>query len=112
MPATDLAHPVADRPLSVEEYRRIQEFPDTWEFAGPLVQQYKQIGNAVPASLGFAVGSLIIKLLKGVEVISREGFAYSRYKNTDHLSWKKMFQEQISSAKEESEPIQQKLFFG
>ena len=27
MPATDLAHPTEDRPLSVEEYACIQEFP-------------------------------------------------------------------------------------
>ncbi len=30
MPATDLAHPVENRPLSIEEYKRIQEFPDDW----------------------------------------------------------------------------------
>ncbi|MBF6682394.1 DNA cytosine methyltransferase, partial [Acinetobacter baumannii] len=36
MPATDLAHPEADRPLSIEEYKRIQEFPDDWQLAGPL----------------------------------------------------------------------------
>ena len=31
MPATDLAHPTQDRPLSIEEYKRIQEFPDNWK---------------------------------------------------------------------------------
>jgi len=40
MPATDLAHPEEDRPLSIQEYKRIQEFPDDWELAGPLIQQY------------------------------------------------------------------------
>jgi DNA (cytosine-5)-methyltransferase 1 len=34
MPATDLAHPEEDRPLSIEEYKRIQEFPDDWIIAG------------------------------------------------------------------------------
>ena len=28
MPATDLAHPEKNRPLSIEEYKRIQQFPD------------------------------------------------------------------------------------
>ena len=48
MPATDLGHPVEDRPLSVQEYKRIQEFPDNWKLSGNLRNQYKQIGNAVP----------------------------------------------------------------
>lgn len=63
MPATDLAHPEEDRPLSIQEYKRIQEFPDDWELAGPLIQQYKQVGNAVPVSLGHAVGKLINDML-------------------------------------------------
>ena len=48
MPATDLCHPEKNRPLSVEEYKRIQEFPDNWKIFGSIRQQYKQIGNAVP----------------------------------------------------------------
>ena len=31
MPATDLAHPELNRPLSIQEYKRIQEFPDDWK---------------------------------------------------------------------------------
>jgi len=88
MPATDLAHPSADRPLSIEEYKRIQEFPDEWEIAGPLVQQYKQVGNAVPVSLGYAVGSLIQQLLKGLPVKGYPDFPYSRYKNTSDGEWR------------------------
>ena len=42
MPATDLAHPEEDRALSVEEYARIQMFPDTWKFAGKMSDIYKQ----------------------------------------------------------------------
>ncbi len=85
MPATDLAHPVEDRPLSVEEYKRLQEFPDNWQFSGPILEQYRQIGNAVPASLGFAIGRLIVQLLKGEEVGNLPGFTYSRYRDTsDH----------------------------
>lgn len=54
MPATSLAHPEEDRALSIEEYARIQMFPDDWKFAGNLRDIYKQIGNAVPVGLGFA----------------------------------------------------------
>jgi DNA (cytosine-5)-methyltransferase 1 len=56
MPATLLAHPEEDRPLSVEEYARIQTFPDEWTFAGTTTQKYRQIGNAVPVLLGRAIG--------------------------------------------------------
>ncbi|MDR6964016.1 DNA cytosine methyltransferase [Shewanella putrefaciens] len=91
MPATDLAHPEEDRPLSIQEYKRIQEFPDDWELAGPLLQQYKQVGNAVPISLGEAVGNLIIKLLKNEDVPAFDGFRYSRYKNTSCTDWESDF---------------------
>jgi DNA (cytosine-5)-methyltransferase 1 len=87
MPATDLAHPDLDRPLSVEEYKRIQEFPDDWKIAGNIRQQYKQIGNAIPVSLGYAIGKLILKhyLKQKIKVIS--GFKYSRYLNTNDQNW-------------------------
>ena len=95
MPATDLAHPELDRPLSIQEYKRIQEFPDDWHIAGSLIQQYKQVGNAVPVSLGFAVGKLIMNLINNVEIVQFENFLFSRYKNTNHQDWKKQFLKQL-----------------
>ena len=92
MPATDLCHPTEDRPLSIQEYKRIQEFPDDWEVLGTVLQRYKQIGNAVPVGLGHAVGRLLMKCLKEEEMESFEGFNYSRYKNTDEVSWRSNFQ--------------------
>jgi DNA (cytosine-5)-methyltransferase 1 len=96
MPATDLAHPEELRPLSIEEYKRIQEFPSTWELAGPLIQQYKQVGNAVPLSLGCAVGNLISNLIYGRPVTDYAGFKYSRYKNTSDEAWKVEFHKRSS----------------
>lgn len=87
MPATDLAHPVEDRPLSIQEYMRLQEFPDNWQLAGPLIQQYKQVGNAVPPGLGKAVGLLIKNLINDQEIPSWPNFKYSRYKNTSMTEW-------------------------
>jgi len=110
MPATDLAHPVEDRPLSVEEYKRIQEFPDTWDLAGPVIEQYKQVGNAVPVSLGHAVGKLIFNLLNGIEIIHYKDFKFSRYKNTSDTDWKIKFKKQVDSHKPKKE--QQELGFG
>ncbi|MDJ0534465.1 MAG: DNA cytosine methyltransferase [Xenococcaceae cyanobacterium MO_207.B15] len=99
MPATDLAHPEEDRPLSIQEYKRIQEFPDNWELAGSLIQQYKQVGNAVPISLGLAVGKLIKNLINGIEIIEFNDFKYSRYRNTSHVDWEKQFLLQLEKHK-------------
>jgi len=59
---TLLAHPKETRPLSVREYSRIQEFPDSWQFAGSVASQYRQIGNAVPIALGNAIGRIFASL--------------------------------------------------
>jgi len=60
---TERCHPDETRPFTVREYARIQTFPDDWEFAGSLAQQYKQIGNAVPVNLGREIGYSIINFL-------------------------------------------------
>lgn len=95
MPATDLAHPKEDRPLSVQEYKRVQEFPDSWEIKGNLLNQYKQIGNAVPASLGKAIGTQLINFAKGNITKNPNNFPFSRYKNTDEDSWESGFLESL-----------------
>lgn len=63
---TERCHPEETRPFTVREYARIQTFPDDWQFAGSLAQQYKQIGNAVPVNLGKEIGYSIIKLLNSL----------------------------------------------
>ena len=97
MPATDLAHPELDRPLSIQEYKRVQEFPDDWKLSGSLRNQYKQIGNAVPISLGKAIGKLIAnhRMRKKIKVINN--FKYSRYLNTSDLDWYKSLNNKIVS---------------
>lgn len=87
MPATDICHPDEDRPLSVEEYKRIQQFPDDWEMCGSITDQYKQIGNAVPVGLGEAVGRTILAHMKGKPLIPPVNFPFSRYKGTNEKNW-------------------------
>ena len=64
---TERCHPDESRPLTVREYARIQTFPDAWQFSGPVTNQYKQIGNAVPVNLALAVGRRLIALLNSIE---------------------------------------------
>ena len=97
MPATDLCHPVEDRPLSVQEYKAIQEFPSSWAICGALLDQYKQIGNAVPIALGEAIARTIIAHMNGEKQQDFAGFPYSRYKKTDEISWEKETRQQISN---------------
>ena len=44
-------HPSQHRTLSIREAARIQTFPDWFRFAGHPTTQFRQIGNAVPATL-------------------------------------------------------------
>ncbi|WP_373495780.1 DNA cytosine methyltransferase [Aquiflexum sp.] len=91
MPATDLAHPEEDRPLSINEYKRIQQFPDDWEIEGTLLEQYKQIGNAVPVGLGKAIGDLLInQMSQDKKLEPYTNFRYSRYNYTNEKHWEEM----------------------
>lgn len=87
MPATDICHPVELRPLSIQEYKRLQMFPDDWKISGSLREQYRQIGNAVPCGLGAAAAKTILDYDSGRTAHPPDEFQFSRYKNTDQSSW-------------------------
>jgi DNA (cytosine-5)-methyltransferase 1 len=99
MPATDLAHPELNRPLSIEEYKRVQEFPDDWKLAGNLRHQYKQIGNAVPVSLGRAIGKQILFHANKRKIKEIKNFKYSRYINTSENDWEQSIKKEMTIAK-------------
>lgn len=69
---TERCHPIETRPLSVREYARIQTFPDSWNFQGSMSDKYKQIGNAVPVNLAWAVGRSLIRLFNDIQNIMPE----------------------------------------
>lgn len=71
--ATSLCHPTELRPLSVREYARVQEFPDDWQFAGPVRKKYEQVGNAVPLSLGAAAGRALRSTMRMPSFTGRHG---------------------------------------
>ncbi|MOA58009.1 Modification methylase HaeIII [compost metagenome] len=60
-----MCHPTQNRPLSVKEYARIQQFPEDWIIEGSVDDIYRQIGNAVPAGLGKAIGQVLLAVAEG-----------------------------------------------
>lgn len=77
---TERCHPLETRPLTVREYARIQTFPDQWQFCGSLASQYKQIGNAVPVNMSWAIGRSLVRLFND---ISRCGVIDSHVSGTE-----------------------------
>ncbi len=61
---TERCHPEESRPFTVRETARCQSFPDDWEFCGGMRSQYRQIGNAVPVNLAYAIGVKIKEALQ------------------------------------------------
>ena len=58
-----VTHPYEDRTLTVREGARIQTFPDDFVFCGPRLKQYKQVGNAVPVKLSYAISKGVKAML-------------------------------------------------
>nr|XP_043622522.1 DNA (cytosine-5)-methyltransferase 1B-like isoform X2 [Erigeron canadensis] len=62
-------HPDQDRILTVRECARSQGFPDGYKFSGNIQHKHKQIGNAVPPPLAYALGR---KLKEAIEAKHRQ----------------------------------------
>lgn len=56
-------HPEQHRPITHREAARLQTFPDSFEFTGTKIEIAKQIGNAVPSLLAFAVAECVRRIL-------------------------------------------------
>lgn len=58
-------HPTAHRPITHREAARLQTFPDGFVFTGSKTDVAKQIGNAVPPLLAFAIARSVADALAG-----------------------------------------------
>lgn len=56
-----LHHPKNHRRMSARELACVQSFPDDFVFSGTKTSAYRQISNAVPPLLGYAIGKMLIK---------------------------------------------------
>lgn len=65
-------HPHLNRWITVREAARLQSFHDGFVFVGSEWQQLKQIGNAVPPLLGYALGKLAERVLKVLDAPASE----------------------------------------
>lgn len=60
------------RTISVREAARLQSFPDGFQFAGAMNAAFRQIGNAVPPLLSFAVAKQVRSQLKQLIQIAKQ----------------------------------------
>ncbi len=54
--------------LTVPMVARLQGFPDEWKFSGKKTNAYRQVGNAFPPPVAFAVASKIVEALTAVRL--------------------------------------------
>ncbi|MCG3774911.1 MAG: Modification methylase AplI [Nitrospira sp.] len=52
-----------NRILTIAEVKRLQTFPDDFQLAGTIEQQWRQIGNAVPPRLAFCIATEVRRAL-------------------------------------------------
>lgn len=60
----EYVHPFSNRSITAREAARLQGFPDQFDFQGNRADVRRQIGNAVPPALGFAIGNAILVALR------------------------------------------------
>ena len=55
--------PKQARSITVREAARLQTFDDDFELIGPMMEQYKMVGNAVPSAFAFIIADALKKII-------------------------------------------------
>ncbi len=66
-PVGYVTHPFENRTLTVREGARLQGFPDDFEFVGPRMAQFRQVGNAVSPYMSRAIAKMVVKTFGKVD---------------------------------------------
>jgi DNA (cytosine-5)-methyltransferase 1 len=69
-----------NRILTIEEVKRLQTFPDDWQLAGGVEQQWRQLGNAVPPILAEHLARSIAQQLEEQQLAASTRNAGNRRK--------------------------------
>ena len=56
--------PKQARSITVREAARLQTFDDDFEFLGPMMAQYKMIGNAVPSEFAKIIAKALFQIIR------------------------------------------------
>jgi len=68
------------RRLTVDEIKRVQSFPDDYEFVGDTkTSMYKQIGHSVPPQMAYHFAARIRKLIQGEPIVGGRQVSLSSY---------------------------------
>ncbi len=59
--------------LTIQMVARLQGFPDTWRFSGKKTASYRQVGNAFPPPVAFAIAAEISRAISGGASRHRKG---------------------------------------
>jgi DNA (cytosine-5)-methyltransferase 1 len=62
------------RAISIREAARLQSFPDGFQFVGNMGDRFRQVGNAVPPLLAWAIAASLIEALTGRPAQRPESF--------------------------------------
>ena len=83
----------------LQEYKRLQGFPDDWVVCGSTTSQYKQLGNAVPVGLARALGTHLMRYQGEQHLVSADA-PTSRYLNTSDKAWRRQYADMIGEARQ------------
>jgi DNA (cytosine-5)-methyltransferase 1 len=76
-------HPTLNRCISAREMARLQSFPDSFIFCGPMKKAMWQIGNAVAPLMAKAIGAALVPFLDAIDSNAEPQFVEAPSRSAD-----------------------------